>query len=430
MRGRGIAQRAYDGSWSASDAPAADAQRSTTQTPAVDAADTACAPLEAADQRVGRTLCRTVGRIGRARPTKTRKSSSRCCAKRSSRITRSARRPRCTSRRRRRSQRRRNISSARSFVLRCCARRTIGCCVADWRKHSSKWGSAKARLSELQAAVSGFSQAGDLVAAADIADELVQSSRSASRSTRSVWNSPFGWLTSIACGRPIWTWPTRSCESSDDVRAHAVYARVLEIDPWDERARAALGGAAPPPPQPTEPAPDDFVSLAEWLQEDEPGTTRMRMREPQVSGDEQADFDTLLRHFKEGRCAFAGRGGLREPLRSRGRLQGDGLAGRCHLGIPEGAEKSSAPPSGVRGFGAMFRGAVRHSVAATVLSRAVHEPGPGDEHRVGVLYLLAYSCEALQRWDEARSYYSRVYATDIHFRDVAARLAALDLVAR
>ena len=69
-------------------------------------------------------------------------------------------------------------------------------------------------------------------------------------------------------------------------------------------------------------------------------------------------------------------------------------------------------------------------MAATVLARAVHEPGPSDEHRVGVLYLLAYSCEALQRLDEARSYYSRVYATDIHFRDVAARLAALDLIAR
>ena len=71
----------------------------------------------------------------------------------------------------------------------------------------------------------------------------------------------------------------------------------------------------------------------------------------------------------------------------------------------------------------------RYQVAATVLSRALHEPGLNDEQRVGVLYLLAFSCEALQRWGEARSYFQRVYATDINFRDVAARLAVLEQVA-
>jgi hypothetical protein len=68
-------------------------------------------------------------------------------------------------------------------------------------------------------------------------------------------------------------------------------------------------------------------------------------------------------------------------------------------------------------------------VAATVLSRALHEPGLDDEQRIGVLYLLGFSCEALRRWDQARGYYQRVFATDIQFRDVAARLAALDQVA-
>ena len=64
-------------------------------------------------------------------------------------------------------------------------------------------------------------------------------------------------------------------------------------------------------------------------------------------------------------------------------------------------------------------------VAVTVLSRALHEPGLDDEQRVGVLYLLGYACEALQRRDEARGYFERVYATDINFRDVAERLTAL-----
>jgi tetratricopeptide (TPR) repeat protein len=91
----------------------------------------------------------------------------------------------------------------------------------------------------------------------------------------------------------------------EEGRARAVYARVLEIDPYDDRARAALGAAAPPPPPPPVPSsrPDDenFVDLADWLRDDaKPADTRMRMREPAISGDEQADFDALLRHFKEG----------------------------------------------------------------------------------------------------------------------------------
>ena len=57
-------------------------------------------------------------------------------------------------------------------------------------------------------------------------------------------------------------------------------------------------------------------------------------------------------------------------------------------------------------------------------------PGFGDQQRVGVPFLLAFSCEAIQRGGDARGYYQRVYATDIPFRDAAARLAALDQVAR
>jgi hypothetical protein len=40
-------------------------------------------------------------------------------------------------------------------------------------------------------------------------------------------------------------------------------------------------------------------------------------------------------------------------------------------------------------------------------------------------YLLAYANEALQRRDEARIHYQRVFQIDSSFRDVAARMAAL-----
>ena len=144
---------------------------------------------------------------------------------------------------------------------------------------------------------------------------------------------------------------------------------------------------------------------------------------------EQSDSDALLRHFKEGVARSLGGTAagaittLASPVREwgcsmmRSRSSGRCLeAGPTDFLLPRPWGKVSWSRNGTR-------------------RRRRCCPGPSanrgdDEQRVGVLYLLAYSCDALQRWDEARSYYQRVYATDIHFRNAAARLAALDQVAR
>jgi len=64
-------------------------------------------------------------------------------------------------------------------------------------------------------------------------------------------------------------------------------------------------------------------------------------------------------------------------------------------------------------------------VATTILARALSEPDVGDDELVGVLYLLGYASEALRKREDAIGYYQRVFAVDIQFRDVAARLSAL-----
>jgi tetratricopeptide (TPR) repeat protein len=291
-------------------------------------------------------------------------------------------------------------------------------------------GERDAGLAELEAAQQGLIGQGDLQSGADIADTLVQVApeRVAFHQKRvelSVRIQDQGRLRVAYLDLA-----DALVRIGEDSRARAVYARVLEIDPYDGRAREALGSAAPPPP-PKAGSDANFVDLAEWLRDDDaPASTRMRMREPAISGDEQADFDALLRHFKEGVARSLGEDDHESHYDLGVAYKEMGLLDDAIEEFQKALRSRSHRLPAYEALGQCFVEQERYQVAATVLSRALHEPGLDDEQRVGVLYLLAYSCEALQRWDEARSYYQRVYATDIHFRDAAARLAALDQVAR
>jgi len=217
--------------------------------------------------------------------------------------------------------------------------------------------------------------------------------------------------------------------SGHAVRAEPVYVRVLELDPWDDRARAALGESAPPPPSPkppTAPADDGYLNLADWLADDAaPRDTRMRVKEPTVTGDEDADFEQLLQDFREGVARSLGDDDYEGHYDLGVAYKEMGLLDDAVAEFQRALRSPSHRLPAYEALGQCFLEQGSFPVAVTVLSRALHEPGLDDEQRVGVLYLLGYACEALQRRDEARSYYQRVYATDIHFRDVAERLTAL-----
>ena len=72
------------------------------------------------------------------------------------------------------------------------------------------------------------------------------------------------------------------------------------------------------------------------------------------------------------------------------------------------------------------RGIVWEMAATALLQRAADTSQVDDHRLVGVLYLLGYSMEAMERRTEAMRYYQRVFAVDIEFRDVAQRVAAME----
>jgi tetratricopeptide (TPR) repeat protein len=238
--------------------------------------------------------------------------------------------------------------------------------------------------------------------------------------------------------------------------ASASYTRLLSLAPGHPGALAALetldGGtgprtpraAVPAPAQPTAaarptttapPAPpaavESFIDLGDLLRDDEPvRSTRMITSEPVPTGDEEVDFQVMLRKFKEG----IARNVDDEDFDSHYDL---GVAfkemGLLDEAIAEFQKALRAPGRRVRAYEALgqcFLEKTHYEVALTVLSRALLEAEMGDDELVGVLYLLGFASEALQRWDEAQSYYQRVLATDIQFRDAADRLALLARAAR
>jgi tetratricopeptide (TPR) repeat protein len=286
-------------------------------------------------------------------------------------------------------------------------------------------GERDAALAELETALAGFLEGGELESAAELADQLVLVARERVPYHQKRVELAVRLHDNHRLRDAYLDLADALLQQGDEGRARAVYARVLEIDPQDDRARAALGSSAPPV---AAARPDDEkVGLADWLRDDDaPASTRMRMKEPTATGDEQADFDLLLRHFKEGVARSLGEEDYESHYDLGVAYKEMGLLDDAVAEFQKALRSRSHRLAAYEALGQCFVEQERFQVASTVLSRAMHEPGLSDEQRVGVLYLLAYSSEALQRWDEARSYYERVYATDINFRDVAARLAALE----
>ncbi|MGQ0537641.1 MAG: tetratricopeptide repeat protein [Gemmatimonadaceae bacterium] len=264
-------------------------------------------------------------------------------------------------------------------------------------------------------------------------------------------------------------------------KSEAVYGRVLELEPNEERAWQALqllsDDAATPPaapsveeppsagvgedvlgaevdaafaeaafsespvasvsPVPTEDGDGeaalaergdgDFVDLGAWLRTEQPlRSTRMVVDDAKPTGDEKADFDDMLRRFKEGVAAnvdeedFDSHYDLGVAFKEMGLI--DDAISQFQKALRSNGHRTRA----YEALGQCFVEKDQHQVAATLLARAVETTGADDRELIGTLYLAGYACERLQRHREAVGYYQRVFAVDVDFRDVSERIRSLD----
>ncbi len=209
-------------------------------------------------------------------------------------------------------------------------------------------------------------------------------------------------------------------------RAKLVYKRVLEHEPDNKSALAALESLEPESPAVPEPAGADFVDLGALIFEDEPQRdTRMRVQDEEPTGDEERDFQELLAQFKRGIEAnieeddWQAHYDLGVAFKEMGLLDEAIAQFQKALRSPAGRLRTA------EALGGCFFDKHQFSVAATVMRRAVETDAAGDEAKIGLLYWLGRCDEEMGRTDQALGHFQRVFALDIRFADVAERVKRL-----
>jgi len=263
-------------------------------------------------------------------------------------------------------------------------------------------------------------------------------------------------------------------------KALAVYRRVSEHDPGNQRALAALDAlssveetlppippAAPTPPadsrlarvaeeaefaveamfeapeappepptpksrkskaapKPLEPEPGDFVDLGALIRdEDRVKDTRMRVEDEEPTGDEQQDFQEMLQQFRRGIDEnldaedFQAHYDLGVAFKEMGLLDEAIAEFQKALRAPDGRLKTS------EALGGAFYEKGQYAIAEAILRRAVESLGATDDEQIGLIYWLGRAQEAQGKVDPAITTYERVLAVDIGFMDAGSRMGRL-----
>ena len=155
----------------------------------------------------------------------------------------------------------------------------------------------------------------------------------------------------------------------------------------------------------------------------------MIVAEQEPTGDEDADFQDMLRKFKQGVAEnvdaedYQSHYDLAIAFKEMGLLDEAIAEFQKALGSP-----TNRLPT-YEALGQCFLEKGQPRLASSILARALNEPAAEDQ-LVGVLYLLGRAAEEQGHAAEALGYYQRVFVLDIQFRDIAERMNEVERAAR
>ncbi len=291
-------------------------------------------------------------------------------------------------------------------------------------------------IAELDAALEGFEQAGDLDDAFAVCEEILRLDTNSVRHQQKRVELAYRQGDKVLLVDAYNELGDALLRNNDAAKAIAVYQRVVEHDPSNARARAALDTLAPPAapaaapaaaPRAAKPAAGDFVDLGAMMLEDDAGPkdTRMRVEDEEPTGDEEADFQSMLQAFKKGIAANVGEEDFQShydlgvAYKEMGLLDEAIAEFQKALRAPDGRLKSS------EALGSCFFEKGQFAVAETILRRGLEAPAASDAERIGLLYWLGRALEELGKVPDALTAYNRVFGVDINFQDVSERVQSL-----
>jgi tetratricopeptide (TPR) repeat protein len=214
--------------------------------------------------------------------------------------------------------------------------------------------------------------------------------------------------------------------------------RTSSTLPIDEELFAALETALPEPParasvavppqRPPVPASGDesFVNLSDWLREEEPPKSTRMVSEGEEEPQEQQDFADMLTKFKQGVTSNVDDTDHESHYDLGVAYKEMGLLDEAISEFQKALRGTEQRVRTYEALGQCFVEKRQYQIAMTILQRALNDAGASDDTLVGVLYLLGYASESLQKWEDAVRYYERVFTVDIQFRDVGDRLSAVE----
>src|SRR5438132_1144113 len=309
-------------------------------------------------------------------------------------------------------------------------------------------------IEELDLATTGFETRGNLRQAQDLGDEILRLDPNSVRHRQKQVEFAFKSGDKAKLIDAYVELADTLLRSDLPDKARAVYKRVAEHDPANERAKAALAMLAPvatPPPEPPAKTPargaeqktaardaklkvrdeatdsGEFVDLSAMILDEEmpERDTRMKVADEEPTGDEEQDFQDMLQRFKQGidenidEADFQAHYDLGVAFKEMGLLDEAIAELQKALRASEGKLRSS------EALGVCFVEKGAFVVAESILRRALGLPASGDQERLGILYWLGRALEEQGKRVEARDLYGRVFAVDIRFKDVGERSRAL-----
>ena len=301
-------------------------------------------------------------------------------------------------------------------------------------------------IEELDLATAGFENTGNLVAARELVEEILHLDPNSVRHRQKAVEFAFKAGDKPKLIEAYLELADALLRSDLPDKARAVYARVAEHDPTNERAKGALAmlapAVAPSKPEGKVKAKDakmkvrdeatadgDFVDLSSMLSEDDEATpardTRMTVADEEPTGDEEQDFQDMLTRFKQGidenidEADFQSHYDLGVAFKEMGLIDEAIAELQKALRAPEGKLRTSEM------LGVCFFEKGAYGVAESILRRGLDLSASGDQERLGVLYWLGRALEQQGKKADARDLYGRVFAVDIRFLDAEQRVKAL-----